>query len=203
MTVMWIMYGLLVRRWFLTDNFIYIMHFTIGICCVVAMWAVLCLFAARLARAVGSGKRWSPRRRAMCTYTAALVAMQVEHSHQQRWQQHSSVGGITHQPTLAPSGSSLCSIASMQCGTVGTASGCISVNEQVIQAQLLVASQALNTLCYVAANTIILFGHCLWYAPSVLWLGFIRWEVRTVWACSGGSPRNVHAHMLVETGPVH
>ena len=37
--------------------------------------------------------------------------------------------------------------------------------------------QAINTLCYVAANAIILFGHCLWYAPSVLWLGFIRWEV--------------------------
>jgi len=43
---------------------------------------------------------------------------------------------------------------------------------------LCTASQAVNTLCYVAANTIILFGHCLWYAPSVLWLGFIRWEVR-------------------------
>ena len=33
-------------------------------------------------------------------------------------------------------------------------------------------------MCYVVANAIILFGHCLWYAPSVLWLGFIRWEVR-------------------------
>ena len=37
--------------------------------------------------------------------------------------------------------------------------------------------QATNTVCYLAANAIILFGHCLWYAPSVLWLGFIRWEV--------------------------
>ena len=44
--------------------------------------------------------------------------------------------------------------------------------------QLPVALQAVNTLCYVAANAIILFGNCLWYAPSVLWLGFIRWEVR-------------------------
>ena len=75
----YISFALLVRRWFLTNNFIYIMHFTIGVCCLVAMWATLCLFAARLARAVGSGKRWSPRRRAMCTYTAALVAMQVQH----------------------------------------------------------------------------------------------------------------------------
>ncbi len=72
-------FALPVRRWFLTNNFIYIMHSTIGVCCVVAMWATLCLFAARLWRALGSGKRWSPRRRSMCTYTAALVAMQVEH----------------------------------------------------------------------------------------------------------------------------
>ena len=65
------------RRWFLTNNFIYIMHFTIGLCCAIAMWATLCLFAHRLARAISSAKRWSPRRRAMCTYTAALVAVQV------------------------------------------------------------------------------------------------------------------------------
>jgi hypothetical protein len=53
------------------------MHFTIAICCAVAMLAVLCLFAWRLVRAIGSGKRWSPRRRAMCTYTAILVFIQV------------------------------------------------------------------------------------------------------------------------------
>ena len=35
----------------------------------------------------------------------------------------------------------------------------------------------MNTAGYLAANAIILFGHCLWYAPPVLWLGFIRWEV--------------------------
>ena len=64
-------------RWFLTNKFIYIMHLCIGICCAIAIWAALCLFALRLVRALNSGKRWSPRRRAMCAYTGVLVVIQV------------------------------------------------------------------------------------------------------------------------------
>jgi len=165
-----ISFALPVRRWFLTNNFIYIMHFTIGVCCVVAMWATLCLFAARLWRALGSGKRWSPRRRAMCTYTAALVAMQV--------QQPLSTGGQTSLGSRAwVSRQAACAARPHAVPDGGLGARSHPVRTRASQ-HLSTAWQAVNTLCYVAANTIILFGHCLWYAPSVLWLGFIRWEVR-------------------------
>ena len=84
----------------------------------------------------------------------------------------------TQQQTSGRPACSLCSNAAMQCRTVGLASCPLAYVAGHLR-QLLIGLQAVNTLCYVAANAIILFGHCLWYAPSVLWLGFIRWEVRS------------------------
>ena len=39
-------------------------------------------------------------------------------------------------------------------------------------------AQTINASCYLASNSIILYGRCQWFSPAVFWLAFVRWEVR-------------------------
>ena len=43
---------------------------------------------------------------------------------------------------------------------------------------LLLWLQAINSSCYLIANTIILYGHCKWFSAPVFWMAFLRWQVR-------------------------
>ena len=67
----------LLRRWFLTSNAIFVMHFIVALLCTLGLWAMLVVFSLRLRQALTSGKAWSRRRRSGCIYAYTLSIIQV------------------------------------------------------------------------------------------------------------------------------